>query len=387
MDTTFLKREDFTFNSEDKCQATPRNIPHAADMENSSVNEERHFKILRSVTIEPCENDIFSVCSDVESNKEYVPHPLSQDNLKPFDEDKIDDIVEELPSEIENLQCDKCGKSFRFKSVLESHKKRLISCVDEDVLMLGMKCNETLMYKDKEENTISITVTEAMKILKTECIICSFKTNKLTNLRRHFIIAHCKERPFNCNYCSKTFKLQSLLNRHLSKTHVTKKILEFSCELCKQAFLTEKQLRHHTVFKCEMRNKPGKCNVCGYESTSNAIMSLHKRLHTGEKPYSCPLCELTFVTERSLDKHLDTHLGNNSYKCNQCELKFASKAEFNSHKKIHKKKTSGFKCKLCEKTLSHKSALNYHMMIHSGTKPFMCDVSTYSKTSINPFPN
>lgn len=37
--------------------------------------------------------------------------------------------------------------------------------------------------------------------------------------------------------------------------------------------------------------RPFKCKLCSFASTTQSHLSRHKRVHTGEKPYRCPWCD------------------------------------------------------------------------------------------------
>lgn len=46
--------------------------------------------------------------------------------------------------------------------------------------------------------------------------------------------------------------------------------------------------------------RPFKCKLCNFASTTQSHLSRHKRVHTGEKPYRCPWCDYRY---RLIDLH------------------------------------------------------------------------------------
>ena len=48
----------------------------------------------------------------------------------------------------------------------------------------------------------------------------------------------------------------------------------------------------------ENREKPYSCEECGMSFQNNAILTGHKRIHTGEKPYTCDICGKAFSLAR-----------------------------------------------------------------------------------------
>ena len=106
---------------------------------------------------------------------------------------------------------------------------------------------------------------------------------------------------FKCNYCAKSFKYQSVLDRHE---------------------------RSHSG------DKPFLCNICGKNFTRGFSLSNHMKIHYGIKDHACHICNTTFHSKSNLNQHLIVHTDERPYSCDICDKKFKLK----HHVKIHKKR-------------------------------------------------
>ncbi len=124
--------------------------------------------------------------------------------------------------------------------------------------------------KDSGNNTGDSPVPEMI-----QCKACNAAFHQISQLRRHLIVTHAKEKPFKCNQCSRTFVSKTNLNRHKN---------------CHNGIRT---------FKC------GQCESAFYNSTD---LKGHIRTHTGEKPYKCQECPKAFAWSTNLTRHRRTHI-------------------------------------------------------------------------------
>ncbi|XP_042353899.1 zinc finger protein 436-like [Plectropomus leopardus] len=134
-----------------------------------------------------------------------------------------------------------------------------------------------------------------------KCPACSktFKNN--TYLQRH-ITCHTGERPFHCTECAKTFRQKGSLHIHMRK---------------------------HTG------ERPFSCLVCGKKFTQSGSLVAHIRIHTGERPFSCSVCKKKYNERGSLVRHMRVHTGEKPYSCSFCGKRFSEKGNLNKHSRIH----------------------------------------------------
>lgn len=164
------------------------------------------------------------------------------------------------------FSCEKCGKSFGYKTSLLQHIK----------LHEGEKA--------------------------FACPHCSKRFTQKGNLEEH-IRTHTGEKPFACSLCDRRFTTYSQHKMH-EKRHKGEK--PWQCEHCPKAFL------HKDSYKAHIRRhkgeKPFTCEYCHKAFTEVWALKKHKRLHTGEKPHKCKDCGKAFADSSNLTKHSKAHV-------------------------------------------------------------------------------
>ncbi|PSN33651.1 hypothetical protein C0J52_18260 [Blattella germanica] len=190
------------------------------------------------------------------------------------------------------------------------------------------------------------------------CFICSKSFKYNGNLKRH-INAHTGERIYRCDLCEKTFLDASTLSRH-RKSHSGDK--PWSCKICKKSFRFSSSLRSHiTVHNQEER--PYQCETCLKRFLYNSSYRAHKFIHTGQKPHVCDTCGTAFVNISKLNEHRKIHLEVKPYNCERCGKEFANSSNYARHLLIHEG-DKYFTCSICGGKYNYKSSLTRHMRTH-----------------------
>nr|XP_020498567.1 oocyte zinc finger protein XlCOF6.1-like [Labrus bergylta] len=167
------------------------------------------------------------------------------------------------------------------------------------------------------------------------------------------------DRPYTCSVCEKTFKIKSILTRHM-KTHSGEK--PHSCSVCGKSFIQRSYLQTH--LNSHSGQKPYTCRFCGRGFTQAGNMKAHIRIHTGEKPHSCSDCGKSFREKADLIKHRVIHSGEKPYICTVCHMKFRVQSNLTRHMMTHSGERS-FGCTTCGKSFFRRSHLIIHMKTHT----------------------
>jgi len=156
------------------------------------------------------------------------------------------------------------------------------------------------------------------------CDVCSYTTNRPSDLRRHQASKHSGKRPYRCQQCDRAFAVLSTLQRHA--------------------------ITHQTEL-------PYKCDICGKQCAQKSNLTRHLRLHTGETIVRCDICDVEFNDRTRYNEHMRVHTGN-LQECAQCPRRFATRRDLERHVRTH---TRPFVCAVCEKRFSESKALAHHM--------------------------
>lgn len=179
--------------------------------------------------------------------------------------------------------CSSCGKSFRFRNLLENHSK-----------------------------------VEHYNIVRFNCDMCHYSTKFKINLERHVKSVHMKLKNFKCDKCvDHEYSTQVGLNLHLYRLHGVK--APVTCEDCLQGFTFESELRVHKkhctgstvrLKKARPQDAPVdilengfRCRVCLQIFETRSKWSVHFH-HKHKNSNVCTICNKQMASSTSLFKHI-----------------------------------------------------------------------------------
>ena len=152
---------------------------------------------------------------------------------------------------------------------------------------------------------------------------------------------------YDCTNCSKTFKYECYLKKHMKKEH------DIDIEL----------------------NVDTKCNICNKQFANRGKCKRHiKVIHEKSTTASCKKCKKTFVSGESLKNHIKTvHDKLNSQKCPQCDKIIATRGNLIKHiAEVHEKQTS--ECEICHKHFSKSALLTHVNTVHKRLYVSSCEI-------------
>jgi len=149
--------------------------------------------------------------------------------------------------------------------------------------------------------------------------MCEFSFKQQSNLSKHMTTAHSTRRPFSCQFCSKTFAVNSNLKDH-EKIHTNDR--QFLCSLCSKRFITAAALRAH-VRRHDNRETSGvpqspaqkqsdnsrchACGTCGKQFSSVVALRQHTAVHSTVRSFACKICGKCFKYASNLYAHRRLH--------------------------------------------------------------------------------
>ncbi|XP_065080673.1 zinc finger protein 62 homolog [Ochlerotatus camptorhynchus] len=161
--------------------------------------------------------------------------------------------------------CDICGKKYRFKNSLWSHKH-------------------------KEHN---------MGNQKSICDVCGQNFKHHSYLTAHIANKHATELPYQCEHCSKAYSQAYLLKEHL-KSHAAEK--KHKCPHCDYRAKQSHALKDH-IIRMHTTERPAKCSECDKAFINNNDLKKHMAVHNEEMPFQCEECDQVFRRKMDLGRH------------------------------------------------------------------------------------
>ncbi|XP_061618839.1 zinc finger protein 420-like [Phyllopteryx taeniolatus] len=281
--------------------------------------------------------------------------------------------------------CSQCGRRFSFKQSLERHKQthksgrryervtrgEFSKCVAaqrsraENGEFACSECGREFAWKSaltRHLKTHGEDAGEAASSLK--CPRCELSFSCASYLTGH-LRTHREERGHACG-CGKSFTHRAALTAH---QRIHQKDRPHVCTQCGKGFLYKGGLATH--MKIHSEEMPFMCSFCGKRFKRERNMKKHERCHTRENVYSCSQCDKSFVYKATLIRHELTHSGERPYLCSDCGKGFFSHAELLKHERFHTGHKP-FQCPQCEKKFTQSCYLTIHLRYHTGARPYSC---------------
>ncbi|XP_068202379.1 uncharacterized protein Wdr59 isoform X1 [Palaemon carinicauda] len=217
------------------------------------------------------------------------------------------------------FQCDKCDKSYKVRSSLNSHK---------------VTHNTEKFYK---------------------CDECDKAFHYSTPLQIHKRV-HSDERPYHCPSCSASFRSKANLKYH-ERLHSGERPI--MCQECGQGFKDYTSLKRHKAKAHDLVTI--KCEECGHicnsvEHLTTHLWQIHNILYVDKVLYKCEKCGETFSFQKSYNNHIANH--RRGEKCPQGSLGRLTDYTY--------------RCGICNMTCNNKSQMVSHVQVHAAFKRYVC---------------
>ncbi|KAK0181855.1 hypothetical protein PV327_000042 [Microctonus hyperodae] len=255
-----------------------------------------------------------SMCDRIFSNLNHLrmhetTHIMNTSNQQMQHNNFIQTNVSLMPASEQSIadqtfSCDRCQASFRYRTLLDRHKKMHMTGQDKPY-----GCSRCPMR---------------------------FETRTLYNhhAKTHKTI-HGSPQPTMSNIASNISHstiATSTPNVTMDKPSTVESPISYPCDSCAKQFLTVESLTSH---KAVHRSRPLVCDVCGKGFTHRKYYVVHQRIHTGERPYLCAMCGKSFTQASTLTVHRRYHTGERPYTCTLCGKGFVTRTIMLNHMKKH----------------------------------------------------
>lgn len=109
-------------------------------------------------------------------------------------------------------------------------------------------------------------------------------------------------------------------------------LLNFQCSICAKAFITSSHRHAHERTHSLERVV---CQICSKDFKSNVVLRKHMITHFPDKYIKCLCCERTFPSEKQRTGHMKTdHPEFEMICCKLCSKKFMKKEFYERHYRI-----------------------------------------------------
>lgn len=259
-------------------------------------------------------------------------------------------------------------------------EKALVSCTEKAVTSFN-DSHETMIQVEflSVENEIEVVDACELSNDETEQIATESYENARQEPRNELFV-------LECNFCSKTYKRESHLKRHIEKLHkdgivkISKKLENFLCNLCGKKFVKEDHyIEHVKKISCVPSITPS-CRFCNENFLNIPKLQYHLSvIHPDGRKHWCQICFKFFPTASNKNSHMETHNPENSIICKECNQGFKSVLYLRKHQKtIHTKVEKV--CRICDRKFESQQKFDYHVKSHDTVKRYKCDYEACDKS-------
>ncbi|KAK6617400.1 hypothetical protein RUM43_014409 [Polyplax serrata] len=285
-----------------------------------------------------------------------------------------------------NLNCRRCGREFRIRSLVRRHEKTCLTKTNFDPDPTNLNCQKCGKYYPirslvrRHEKACLNRILKDVDPANLNCKVCGKEFPKRSYCRRHERTCGTKRErapkddgpiEIQCEWCPKQFN-----NRRAYASHVDYMHSLVTCEICdeeeKASFRSKTELYNH----CKDKHSDHPDLLCTFEKCRRLLrtkgdLEKHMRDHKNrDNPPTCEYCADIFKGRKKLRIHmLHQHRSEQSrkYICGVC-VKVHDDTEkliahaYEAHGKIMER---DFVCKICAKQYNcNAKVLDHHKNTH-----------------------
>ncbi|KAJ4920992.1 hypothetical protein JOQ06_027943 [Pogonophryne albipinna] len=215
--------------------------------------------------------------------------------------------------------CDICGRKFGRQYQLNRHKilvhsKTTMDRAPPDAPFACSVCGKRL----KSEALLAAHSRIHSAERPHRCVLCPRSFHRVASLKQHHDRVHLRSngaqnpnrrrsaapsKEFPCSICGKVFKFRSLLSSH-ALIHSDQR--PYGCDFCSRSFRRLGHLKRHREVVHANGERPAQsfvCHICGKDKKCRSQLQRHVIIHTGERPHGCERCGARFNRSGNLQQH------------------------------------------------------------------------------------
>ena len=260
-------------------------------------------------------------------------------------------IVHEL-KQAEVLECDLCHKKFRHSSYLSHHKQNIHNIKPPvEVYACDLCPEEFKQSRLLKQHRIKV---HSVKDRVHQCKVCSKEFRREGNLIRHMKEAHAKTAKNEDHSKTTTKEDHSKKNMSMDGPHAQQAVPKktFARKKSSLSKLSSFNRASHKKGRpatsgSSSDSKPHKCQYCGRGHVTITLKLRHEITHTDLKPFACQFCE---------------------YTCNRSDRLYMHKRMNHPEKlPVDERTKKVHRCKICRKAFTMECWYDKHMSVfHPG---------------------
>jgi len=149
-------------------------------------------------------------------------------------------------------------------------------------------------------------------------------------------VAEGEEKKYKCSFCpNKEFKKKPEVMRHFKKHIPLSQRRKFQCEMCKEKFISNSNLKTHLKV-CTGVAKIYTCKRCKAEFDNKTDYEDHLAdVHNTGRNHECHICHKQLRRAGDVKKHMLTHSEGKPFVCDICGKRFRTESYVKVHKQAH----------------------------------------------------